>query len=37
MKEEDLNLLFKEFGKISREENLKLNPNGCGLGLFVSS
>ncbi len=37
MKEEDQKKLFTEFGKITNQENSSLNPNGCGLGLFVAN
>lgn len=35
--EKNQNLLFKEFQIINNKVNKKLNPNGIGLGLYISN
>lgn len=37
IKEEDLNKLFKAFGKIDNQDRNILNPYGVGLGLLISN
>jgi len=37
IKEQDIPRLFKEFGRVKSDENDRLNPQGVGLGLWISS
>jgi len=36
IKSKDMDMLFKEFGRVRTEETQKLNPQGVGLGLWIS-